>query len=85
VEPGRSSEYHAVVRPFVKGSRRARLLIPAERSMPSRQERRSTERDAAKAAKAEAAAAAAALASVSLYASGDWTTQKKYPLFLRRV
>ena len=60
--------------------------------MPSRQERRTADRDAAKAAKAGSAAAAAAataaaaaLASVRMYAGGDWTTQKECPLFLRHA
>jgi len=54
------------------------------RQMPSRQERRAAERDAAKRAPAQAGAggaggAAAALASVDVNPLGDWTTQAEDP------
>jgi hypothetical protein len=51
--------------------------------MPSRQERRKAERDAAKrapqAGAAGAAGAAAALANLNVNAGGDWTTQTEDP------
>jgi len=49
--------------------------------MPSRQERRKAERDAAKRApaKAGAAGAAAALANLNVNPLGDWTTQAEDP------
>jgi hypothetical protein len=52
--------------------------------MPSRQERRKAERDAAKRAPAQttaanAASAAAALANANLNPLGDWTTQAEDP------
>jgi len=55
--------------------------------MPSRQERRKAERDAAKRAPARsvaagAAGAAAALANLSLDPGGDWTTQAEDPIAL---
>jgi hypothetical protein len=58
--------------------------------MPSRQERRQAERDAAKRtpAKAEAAgvgAAAAALANIDLNPLGDWNTQAEDAHVLRRA
>jgi hypothetical protein len=66
--------------------------------MPSRQERRKAERDAAKrapdragaagagavAAAAAAAGAAAALANLDVDPDGDWTTQAEHPLALYR-
>jgi hypothetical protein len=52
--------------------------------MPSRQERRRAERDAAKrAAQAGATAPAAALVTVSTNPGGDWTTQEGDPNLLR--
>jgi len=61
--------------------------------MPSRQERRKAERDAAKRAPAQAAAAAAAraagaaaaLANLNVHPGGDWTTQAKNPSVLCRA
>jgi hypothetical protein len=52
--------------------------------MPSRQERRKAERDAAKRASTQAGAAgaagaAAALASLNVNVEGDWTTQNGDP------
>jgi len=58
--------------------------------MPSRQERRRAERDAAKRAQAQAGAAgaagaAAALADLDVNAGGDWTTQAANPELLFRA
>ena len=56
---------------------------------PSRQERRKTERDAAKraprAGAAGTAGAAAALANLNVNARGDWTTQAEDPWVLVRA
>jgi hypothetical protein len=58
--------------------------------MPSRQERRKAERDAAKRAPGQAGAAgagggAAARADVNVNPVGDWTTQAEDPTFLFRA
>jgi hypothetical protein len=57
--------------------------------MPSRQERRQAERDAAKraprAGAAGAAGATAALADLNVNAGGDWTTQAEDPWVLLRA
>jgi len=57
--------------------------------MPSRQERREAERDAAKrkraAASAGAAGAAAALANLDVDPGGDWTTQAEDPYVGRHL
>jgi hypothetical protein len=58
--------------------------------MPSRQERRQAERDAAKRAPGQAGAtgagaAAAARANVNMNPVGDWTTQTEHPFVLFRA
>ena len=86
VKPGRV--YHAAVFLFSKEVA-DRLLNPQISDMPSRQERRKAERDAAKraprASAAGAAGAAAALADSDVNAGGDWTTQTEDPMVLHRA
>ena len=83
VKPG--CVYHAVVLLSVSPKKVPLVAVPADLRMPSRQERRTAERDAAKAAKAGAAVAAAALAHVRINAGGDWKTQAENPCVLVRA
>jgi hypothetical protein len=53
--------------------------------MPSRQERRKAERDAAKRAPAQAGAAGAAAARANVNPLGGWTTQADDPALLLRA
>jgi hypothetical protein len=84
VKPGRCTA------PLSSSFPRKRLLSIPPR-MPSRQERRKPERDAAKRAPAQAGAAGAAVALANVHlnprdpAGGDWTTQGADPNLLARA